>query len=76
VTIGDVYVTDLECINPYKYRGEWWTGESRRAALAAFRDGGDTTGMQLWHARCPAALAASRRPRWTVGARSLESRHE
>jgi hypothetical protein len=46
--IGGVSVTDAGCMNPYAYRGEFYIGTGRVTALRAFRDGGDTSGMQLW----------------------------
>lgn len=48
--IGQVLVTEAKWPNPYTYRGILSSGTMRKHALAAFRDGEDTTGMALWHA--------------------------
>lgn len=49
-SIGNVLVTEAPTENPYRYRGILSIGTMRRHALAAFRDGEDTTGMELWYA--------------------------
>lgn len=63
-TIGEVIVTEASCENPYTYHGILRIGTMRKHALAAFRDGEDTTGMALWHA--PASGGAHRIDRTEV----------
>lgn len=60
--IGDVvmFVGEPPDSNPYRgtYGGESLSGDARVAALEAFRDGGDISGLTFWHA--PPGGGASR----------------
>lgn len=72
--VGDVLVTPADCANPYTYHGPYShqhpaygdePAGKRVEALLAFEHGGDTTGLQLWHA--PANGGARRITRADVG---------
>lgn len=49
-SIGDViiHIGEPPASNPY--RGSSLSGDLRRSALVALRDGGDTEGLTFWHA--------------------------